>query len=91
MLGAKVNKNITFIGDFIMKMSDVINYFGTQKKACEAIGTPRASFTEWKDKGYLPFSVQARFYIVTGGELEITDVNKYRKGKKLKRVYRVAS
>lgn len=90
MLGAKVNKNITEIGDFVMNINDVISYFGTQKKACEAIGIEKTGFTDWLEKGYLPFSVQARFYIVSGGELDITDVNKFKRGKRLRKVARAS-
>ena len=69
-----------------MTFDEVIDYYGNQTKACEAIGLSRASFSEWRKKGYIPLLSQIRFEQLTNGALQ-ADNSQFRKpGRKNKNI-----
>jgi hypothetical protein len=47
---------------------DLIEHYGTQKAAADAIGIKAPSVAEWKEKG-IPLPRQAQYEIVTDGAL----------------------
>lgn len=54
----------------IMTIDEVHNYFGSDGKACKALGQSRQAFTHWRIKGYIPPLQQLRFEQVTNGDLK---------------------
>lgn len=55
---------------FAMSIDELIDFYGTQKAACDALGVDRATFSYWKRLGGLPWPTQCQFEVVTGGRLK---------------------
>ncbi len=51
-----------------MKKKQVIDYFGTQQKAADALGLEQPSVANWRDP--LPALRQLQYEMVTGGKLK---------------------
>ena len=52
-----------------MTYDELIEFYGTQKAAAEALGLSQPSLSEWKDKG-IPPPRQAQYELLTKGKLK---------------------
>ena len=65
-----------------MTFDDVITYYGTQSKACDALDLSRASFSKWRKQGYIPLISQLRFEQATKGKLKADKDNIHKGGRR---------
>lgn len=70
-----------------MKVSDLINYFGSPTKAARFIDVTNQCISRWKKLGYIPIAHQHKIQDLTGGDLKVTtkEVPEPKYGKKSKR------
>jgi hypothetical protein len=53
-----------------MDMKELKEYFGSAYKFEKATGLSHASWTDWRNKGYIPLSAQAKIENFTAGKLK---------------------
>ena len=54
-----------------MKIKDLVDYYGNQVLAADAIGVSRQAVTNWKRRGGIPDDIQIRYYLHTRGQLDL--------------------
>ena len=54
-----------------MKIKDLVDYYGNQVLAAEAIGVSRQAVTNWKRRGIIPDDIQIRYHIQSRGKLPL--------------------
>lgn len=53
-----------------MTIDDVLKFFGTQTDICEQLQIHRQNFSQWKNRGYIPYHHQLRIEKMTKGKLK---------------------
>lgn len=56
-----------------MNFNQLLNHFGTQVKAAEALGCTQPTLSNWKKRGRIPHLQQLRIEHITGGKLRAKD------------------
>ena len=59
-----------------MTLDEAINYFGSCRKVCRALGLIPQNFTYWRSKGSIPQKQQMRLEILTEGKLK-ADIDEF--------------
>lgn len=53
-----------------MKFDSLIDHFGSQVAAADALGVTQPTLSNWKARGQIPHIQQLRIELVTGGKLK---------------------
>lgn len=53
-----------------MRISDVMEYFGSARSMARRIGISHSSMKNWRDRGYIPIETQVRIERLTEGQLK---------------------
>lgn len=53
-----------------MNIDELVNEFGSGRKACIALGISDRNFSNWKTRGWIPQAQQLRFEKLTEGRLK---------------------
>lgn len=53
-----------------MTCEEAKKYFGSPTKVCDAIGFTRASFNNWRKRGYIPAFAQLKLQSASKGKLK---------------------
>lgn len=56
-----------------MTFDELINHFGTQQAAADAIGISQPSVSGWREGG-IPLPRQYQIQVITGGRLQATPI-----------------